>query len=145
MATPTQKLEATPKDALDRSRIVSAGVLEDEASFELKLRPKRLAEFIGQGKVKENLSIAIEAARSRGEAMDHVLLYGPPGLGKTTLANIIANELGVHYQQTSGPLLQIKADLTAIITNLQDKQVLFVDEIHRLQPVLEELLYSALE
>ena len=89
--------------------------------------------------------MAIEAARSRGEAMDHVLLYGPPGLGKTTLANIIANELGVHFQPTAAPLLQIKGDLTAIITNMQDKQVLFIDEIHRLQPVLEELLYSALE
>src|SRR6202030_2528573 len=99
----------------------------------------------GQGKVKENLAVAIEAARSRGEAMDHVLLYGPPGLGKTTLANIIANELGVHFQQTGAPLLQIKGDLTAIITNMQDKQVLFFDEVHRLQPTLEELLYSALE
>ena len=119
--------------------------MEDDSSFELKLRPQRLGEFIGQAKVKENLAVAIEAARSRGEAMDHVLLYGPPGLGKTTLANIIANELGVHFQPTAAPLLQIKGDLTAIITNMQDKQVLFIDEIHRLQPVLEELLYSALE
>src|ERR1700757_4112077 len=125
--------------------MVSAAPLEDDSSFELKLRPQRLAEFIGQKKVKEQLAVAIEAARSRGEAMDHVLLYGPPGLGKTTLANIIANELAVHFQPTSAPLLQIKGDLTAIITNLQDKQVLFIDEIHRLQPVLEELLYSALE
>ena len=126
-------------------RLVSAAAVEDDSSFELKLRPQRLAEFIGQSKVKENLAVAIEAARSRGEAMDHVLLYGPPGLGKTTLANIIANELGVHFQPTAAPLLQIKGDLTAIITNMQDKQVLFIDEIHRLQPVLEELLYSALE
>ena len=129
----------------NRERLVSAAPVEDDSSFELKLRPQRLVEFIGQKKVKENLAVAIEAARSRGEAMDHVLLYGPPGLGKTTLANIIANELGVHFQPTAAPLLQIKGDLTAIITNLQDKQVLFIDEIHRLQPVLEELLYSALE
>src|SRR5438445_8786009 len=128
-----------------RERLVSAAPGEDDYSFELKLRPQRLGEFIGQTKVKENLAVAIEAARSRGEAMDHVLLYGPPGLGKTTLANIIANELGVHFQPTAAPLLQIKGDLTAIITNMQDKQVLFIDEIHRLQPVLEELLYSSLE
>jgi len=127
------------------SRLVSAAPVEDDSSFELKLRPQRLAEFIGQDKVKENLAVAIEAARSRGEAMDHVLLYGPPGLGKTTLANIIANELGVSFQQTSGPTLQIKGDLTAILTNLQGRQVLFIDEVHRLQPALEEILYSALE
>ena len=128
-----------------KERIVSAVPVEDDSSFELKLRPQRLGEFIGQDKVKENLAIAIEAARSRGEAMDHVLLYGPPGLGKTTLANIIANELAVAFQQTSGPTLQIKGDLTAILTNLQAKQVLFIDEVHRLQPALEEILYSALE
>ncbi len=128
-----------------KKRIVSAAAVEDDSSFELKLRPKRLGEFIGQKKVKENLSVAIEAARSRGEALDHVLLYGPPGLGKTTLATIIANELGVAFQQTSGPILQIKGDMTAILTNLREKQVLFIDEVHRLQPALEELLYSALE
>jgi len=130
---------------LDRERIVSAVPLEDDSSFELKLRPQYLREFIGQQKVKDNLEVAIQAAKSRGEALDHVLLYGPPGLGKTTLANIIANELGVAFQQTSGPTLQIKGDLTAILTNLRDKQVLFIDEVHRLQPALEELLYSALE
>lgn len=128
-----------------KDRLVSAAPVEDDSSFELKLRPQKLSEFIGQDKLKENLAIAIEAARSRGEAMDHVLLYGPPGLGKTTLANIIANELGVAFQQTSGPTLQIKGDLTAILTNLQAKQVLFIDEVHRLQPALEEILYSALE
>jgi holliday junction DNA helicase RuvB len=128
-----------------KQRLVSAASVEDDSSFELKLRPQRLAEFIGQPKVKENLAVAIEAARSRGEALDHVLLYGPPGLGKTTLATIIANELGVAFQQTSGPTLQIKGDLTAILTNVRDKQVLFIDEVHRLQPALEEILYSALE
>jgi Holliday junction DNA helicase RuvB len=128
-----------------KERLVSAAPVEDDSSYELKLRPQKLSEFIGQDKVKENLAVAIEAARSRGEAMDHVLLYGPPGLGKTTLANIIANELGVAFQQTSGPTLQIKGELTAILTNLQDQQVLFIDEVHRLQPALEEILYSALE
>src|ERR1051326_6319956 len=126
-------------------RIVSAAPTDDDASFELKLRPKWLREFIGQQKVKDQLTVAVTAAKSRGEALDHVLLYGPPGLGKTTLATIIANELAVAYQQTSGPTLQIKGDLTAVLTNLRDKQVLFIDEIHRLQPALEEILYSALE
>ena len=123
-----------------KQRLVSAAPVEDDSSFELKLRPRRLLEFIGQTKVKDNLAVAIEAAKSRGDALDHVLLYGPPGLGKTTLATIIANELGVAFQQTSGPALQIKGDLTAILTNLQNRQVLFIDEIHRLQAQLEELL-----
>ncbi|MFP5228708.1 MAG: Holliday junction branch migration DNA helicase RuvB [Acidobacteriota bacterium] len=129
----------------DPERLVSAARSDDESSFELKLRPRRLQEFIGQTKAKEQLAIALEAARSRGEALDHVLLFGPPGLGKTTLATIIANELDVAFQQTSGPALQIQGDLTAILTNLRDRQVLFLDEIHRLQPVLEEKLYTALE
>lgn len=134
------------KDAAEiKDRIVSASIADDDASFELKLRPRRLQEFIGQKKAKENLAVAIEAARSRGEALDHVLLYGPPGLGKTTLATIIANELSVAFQQTSGPALQIKGDLTAILTNVRERQVLFFDEVHRLQPALEEILYSALE
>ncbi len=132
-----------PRD--NRDRLVSAAPVGDDSSFELKLRPQKLSEFIGQAKVKENLAIAIEAARSRGEAMDHVMLYGPPGLGKTTLANIIANELGVYFQPTAAPLLQIKGDLTAILTNVRDKQVLFIDEVHRMQPALEEILYPALE
>jgi Holliday junction DNA helicase RuvB len=137
---------ASIKQELDlKDRVVSAAPVEDDSSFELKLRPQRLGEFIGQAKVKENLAVAIEATRSRGEALDHVLLYGPPGLGKTTLATIIANELGVAFQQTSGPTLQIKGDLTAVLTNLRDKQVFFIDEVHRLQPALEEILYSALE
>ena len=134
---------ADPKD--NRERLVSAATVDDDASFELKLRPRQLREFIGQSKVKENLSVAIEAARSRGEPLDHVLLYGPPGLGKTTLATIIANEMQAAFQQTSGPVLQIKGDLTAILTNLKAKQVMFFDEVHRLQPALEEILYTALE
>ena len=136
---------AATKDSPVKDRIVSANQVEDDASFELKLRPKRLAEFIGQPKVKANLAVAIEAARQRREALDHVLLYGPPGLGKTTLATIIANELGVAFQQSAGPALEIKGDLTAVLTNVRERQVLFIDEVHRLQPALEEILYSALE
>src|ERR1700719_2397380 len=129
----------------DPSRVISPVAAEDDASFEMKLRPQRLAEFIGQSRAKEQLAIALEAARMGGDELDHVLLSGPPGLGKTTLATIIAHELGVGFQQTSGPALQIQGDLTAILTNLRDRQVLFLDEIHRLQPVLEEKLYTALE
>jgi len=125
--------------------IVSASLNEDERQFEATLRPHKLADFAGQAKVKENLSIAIEAARRRGEAMDHVLLYGPPGLGKTTLAGIIAAELGVTIQQTSGPVLQKKLDLVGILSNIQEREVFFIDEIHRLLPDVEEMIYSALE
>src|SRR5215510_560393 len=125
--------------------IVSAALKEEERQFENTLRPHRLADFAGQAKVKENLAIAIEAARKRGEAMDHVLLYGPPGLGKTTLAGIIASELGVGIQQTSGPVLQKKLDLVGILSNIQEREVFFVDEIHRLLPDVEEMIYSALE
>jgi Holliday junction DNA helicase RuvB len=125
--------------------IVSAALRDEERQFEAALRPQRLADFAGQTKVKENLAIAIEAARRRGEAMDHVLLYGPPGLGKTTLATIIASELGVGMQQTSGPVLQKKLDLVGVLSNLQEREVFFIDEIHRLLPDVEEMIYSALE
>ena len=109
------------------------------------MRPRRLADFTGQSKLKENLSIAIEAARMRGEALDHVLLYGPPGLGKTTLASIIAEEMEVPFTTTSGPVLQKKLDLTGILSNIRARQVFFIDEVHRLLPDVEEMLYSALE
>ena len=125
--------------------IVSAAPREEERQFEATLRPRRLEEFTGQAKLKENLAIAIEAARRRGEAMDHVLLYGPPGLGKTTLATIISNELGVGFEQTSGPILQKKLDLTGILSNIRGRQVFFIDEIHRLLADVEEMLYAALE
>jgi Holliday junction DNA helicase RuvB len=126
-------------------QLVSGDAQPEEAQFEAGLRPHRLADFTGQSKLKENLSIAIEAARMRGEAMDHVLLYGPPGLGKTTLASIIAEELDVGFTATSGPVLQKKLDLTGILSNVRARQVFFIDEIHRLLPDVEEMLYSALE
>jgi holliday junction DNA helicase RuvB len=144
-ALPSPIVSSSQQKPVDRERLVSAVQAEDDASYELKLRPRYLKEFIGQKKVKENLSVAVEAAKSRSEPLDHVLLYGPPGLGKTTLATIIANEMGVAYQQSAGPAIQIKGDLTAILTNLRDRQVLFLDEVHRLQAALEEILYSALE
>jgi Holliday junction DNA helicase RuvB len=129
---------------LDRG-IVSSSAQDDELQFEASLRPSKLADFTGQTKLKENLAIAIEAARQRGDAMDHVLLYGPPGLGKTTLASIISAELGVSFEQTAGPVLQKKLDLTGILTQVRARQVFFIDEIHRLMPDVEEILYSALE
>jgi holliday junction DNA helicase RuvB len=125
--------------------IVSPAALEGELQLDVSLRPSKLEDFTGQPKVKEILSIAIQAARARGEAMDHVLLHGPPGLGKTTLANIVAQELGVAFDQTSGPILQRKLDLTGILTNIRNQQVFFIDEVHRLMPDVEEILYSALE
>src|SRR3990170_1801440 len=129
----------------EKERIVSGDALPEEQSFEYSLRPKLLREFIGQQKVKDNLEIAIQAAKARGEVLDHILLYGPPGLGKTTLATIIANELNVAFQGTSGPVIEDKKDLAAILSNVEKFQVFFIDEIHRLPSQLEELLYPALE
>ncbi len=126
-------------------RIISAVPRDEEEPFESSLRPKRLAEYIGQDKVKENLRIAITAAQQRGEPLDHVLLYGPPGLGKTTLANIIAAEMGVSIRTTSGPAIERPGDLAAILTNLQPDDVLFIDEVHRLARAVEEILYPAME
>src|ERR1700720_4620318 len=127
------------------ARIVSGQPFDEDARIEASVRPKRLDEYIGQKRVKENIQIAIEAARKRGEALDHVLLYGPPGLGKTTLASIIAEEMEVPFTTTSGPVLQKKLDLTGILSNIRARQVFFIDEIHRLLPDVEEMFYSALE
>jgi holliday junction DNA helicase RuvB len=127
------------------SRIVSGRALDEDARVDASVRPKRLDDYIGQDRVKENLYIAVEAARTRGEALDHVLLYGPPGLGKTTLAQILANEMGSSIKISSGPLLERKGDLTAVLTSLETGDFLFLDEIHRLQPALEEILYPAME
>lgn len=126
-------------------RILSASPVEDDLQTELSLRPRRLREYIGQQKVKANLEISIAAARKRGETLDHVLLFGPPGLGKTTLANILANEMEASIRTTSGPALERPGDLVAIVTNLQEGEMLFIDEIHRLPAQVEEVLYSAME
>src|SRR5512140_3163531 len=126
-------------------RVISPKNKDEDSALELSLRPKRLAEYIGQDKVKENLKILIEAAKVRNEAIDHVLLYGPPGLGKTTLANIIAVEMGTTIKSTSGPLLERKDDLAALLTDLHEGDVLFIDEVHRLSRVVEECLYPAIE
>jgi len=126
-------------------RVVSPELREEEIALDVSLRPRRLAEFIGQDRIKENLRIFIEAAKARGEALDHVLLYGPPGLGKTTLAGVIANEMGVNFKRTSGPAIERAGDLAAILTNLRQGDILFIDEVHRLSRAVEEVLYPAME
>ncbi len=126
-------------------RLITAASTSDDGSFDVSLRPKVLTEYIGQSKVKENLKVFIGAARGRSESLDHVLFYGPPGLGKTTLAHIIAAEMGVNIKSTSGPVIEKPGDLAAVLTNLEPGDVLFIDEIHRLSPVVEEILYPAME
>jgi len=129
----------------DESRLISRSRLDDDVRFDLSLRPARLVDYIGQRNVVENLAVSIEAAKSRGEALDHILLFGPPGVGKTSLAHVIANELGVPIKTTSGPVVERAGDLAALLTALEDREILFIDEIHRLDAKVEEILYPALE
>jgi Holliday junction DNA helicase RuvB len=126
-------------------RLVTSVRVDDDAQYESGLRPRTLDDYIGQDRVRENLEVSIAAARQRGEALDHVLLYGPPGLGKTTLAYVIGNEMGVPVRATAGPVIEKPGDLAAMLTNLQEREVLFIDEIHRMSPSIEEILYPAME
>jgi Holliday junction DNA helicase RuvB len=130
---------------MTEDRVVTAARVDEDAQYEAGLRPRTLDEYIGQDRIRENLEVSVAAARQRGEALDHVLLYGPPGLGKTTLAYVIGNELGVPVRATSGPVLEKPGDLAAILTNLGEREVLFIDEIHRMAATIEEILYPALE
>ena len=130
---------------MEEDRLITAIETDDDGTFDVSLRPRILTEYVGQSKVKENLKVFISAARGRGESLDHVLFYGPPGLGKTTLAHIIAAEMGVNIKSTSGPVIEKPGDLAAVLTNLEPGDVLFIDEIHRLSPVVEEILYPAME
>jgi Holliday junction DNA helicase RuvB len=132
-------------EGMSDARIVSASRMDEDAQYEAGLRPRTLDEYIGQDRVRENLQVSVAAARQRAEALDHVLLYGPPGLGKTTLAYVIGNELGVPVRSTSGPVLERPGDLAAILTNLAAHEVLFIDEIHRMPSTIEEILYPAME
>jgi Holliday junction DNA helicase RuvB len=142
----TARLWQNSTMSVETDRLIGAGPASaQEEEFQRSLRPARLADYVGQAKVRDQLEIFIQAARGRSEALDHVLLFGPPGLGKTTLAHIIAREMGVNLRQTSGPVLERPGDLAALLTNLEPRDVLFIDEIHRLSPVVEEILYPALE
>jgi Holliday junction DNA helicase RuvB len=126
-------------------RLITAARVDDDVQYEAGLRPRTLSDYIGQARVRENLQVSIQAARQRGEALDHVLLYGPPGLGKTTLAYVIGNELGVAVRATAGPVIERPGDLAALLTNLNEREVLFIDEVHRMSPAIEEILYPAME